>query len=163
MSQKDSESDMSERTKLVASHVDNNEDVNRESGPINDTAVTSTPPAEPPYPQRERKAPVRLTISSLRKIRHDDKPMTCEALKREEAIKLREAIQKEIKTLDDMMCCVLINPPKDEKILHRKYVLKRKRNSAGGISKPKARFVVCGNEERNEDEVFFPVADFTVV
>lgn len=84
-----------------------------------------------------------------------------EVLKKEEALNWRAEMNKEIKTFDEMMCWDLANPPKDEKRLHQKYVLK-KRSAASKISKRKAIFAAYGNEEHSDDEAFSLVAYFTV-
>lgn len=67
-------------------------------------------------------------------------------------------MDKEIKTPEEVTRWNLVNPPKQKKLLHKKYVLRRVRSAADKISKHKARY-----EEHNDDEVSSPVTDFTVV
>lgn len=112
--------------------------------------------------QRKEK-PERFTINALRKGRHEDEPATGEAPKGQDAQLWRDAIEKEIYDHENMICWKRVDPPRHEKIFHTKYALQRKRDGTGNISKYKARFVVCGNEEHNENEAFSPLADFTVV
>ena len=54
--------------------------------------------------------------------------------------------------------------PHGEKVIHCKWVLKRKRNADGDVVKHKARLVICGNfDEDPIKSTFAPVVDFTIV
>lgn len=71
-------------------------------------------------------------------------------------------MNEEIARLDGMQRWSLSNRPTKEKVLHSKFVLRRKKNRQGDVVKYKTRLVVCGNEEDGfHDECFAPVADFT--
>lgn len=116
------------------------------------------------YPTRERKQPSRFTISELARAREDDEPSMRNALKGNDQKKWRESMDKEVKTLKQMQCWDEVERPPEARVLHTKFVLKRKRYETGNIQNYKARLVVCGNGEiDNADENFSPVPDFTVI
>lgn len=116
------------------------------------------------YPVRERRAPNRLSLNALTRVRSDDEPLPREALRGLDAPQWKEAIRVEVQTLKDTSCWTEVKRPSREKVLHSKFVLKRKCDQNKTITKHKARFVVCGNEEtENEEESFSSVPDFSVL
>jgi hypothetical protein len=73
------------------------------------------------------------------------------------------AAQKEIDMIHERKVWKLVPRPKDRKVLSQRMVFAHKRNSAGDITKHKARLVVRGYEKQEGtdfNETFAPVAKF---
>lgn len=60
--------------------------------------------SEKSYPQRRRSASVRFTIRLLIRTRSDDEPTLREALKWDNAEKWNDAMDVELRTLQEMYC-----------------------------------------------------------
>lgn len=76
----------------------------------------------------------------------------------------RKAIDEELNALEKLGSWLVVERPKDKKVLHSKFELHKKRKSDGSVEKYKARFVVCGNEDSDVSENnFAPVIEFTLV
>lgn len=72
-------------------------------------------------------------------------------------------MSKEVSILQDMKSWQEKERPKDEQILHSKFVLKRKQDKKSSVQKYRARLVICGNKETNNDQKKFSlVTDFSV-
>lgn len=118
----------------------------------------------PRYPQRERRKPTRFTINAEKRTHYDEEPLTAQALKGDDAFNWRTAMNKEVDTLEAMQCWDIVKRPENEKVLHTKFVLKRKQEESGAKKKYKVRLVICENKEtENEADCFFSVSDFTVI
>lgn len=134
-----------------------------ERSPIEEESST-TQDEIPRYPRREHRQPERYMAGALRRAHTEDEPSLRYAMNSSEAEKWKSAIDKEITALTNLRCWDVIERPTGKKILHSKFVLKKKRNGDGTIVKYKARLVVCGNEDtENVEENFSPVIDFTLV
>ena len=72
--------------------------------------------------------------------------------------------RRKIGTLENLNSWSVVKRPGDKSDLHSKFLLKRKRNGDGSISKYKARLFVCGNEHPEAHFFnFTPVIDFALV
>lgn len=100
---------------------------------------------EPRYPRREHKASVRFTTNALKRVRLEAESTTKEALAGPETRSWKPDIETEIRTLSEMSCCTVVDIPLKEKLLHSKFIFRRKQDEKGVIQRYKARFVVCCN------------------
>lgn len=101
---------------------------------------------------------------SLRQSRTEDEPLVRDALTSGDAERWVDAVDKEVQALRKLNCWSVVERPQQAKVLHSKFVLKKKRNSSGEVVKYKARLVVCGNEDMEFiEERFATVVDFTFV
>lgn len=76
------------------------------------------------------------------------------------------AIKDEYKCLMKNNTWMLVDRPKDSKILSNRWIFKIKRKQNGDIKRYKARLVVQGNEQRegiNFGELFAPVTRFETI
>lgn len=113
---------------------------------------------------RVRKEPQRFKVNAIPRTFTSDEPTLQQAIKSADKEEWVKAITKEIKTLKAMECWEQVSRPVNERVLHTKFVLKRKRDENNEISKYKARLVVCGNEEvESHEETFSPVAHYSVI
>ena len=118
----------------------------------------------PRYPRRENREPERFIAGAMRRTFTDDEPTLRMALQSDEEPLWRKAIEIEIKTLKNMKRWIKVKRPQGKPVLHSKFVLKRKRNGDGTVSKYKARLIVCGNEDAEVQlNSFAPVIDFSSV
>jgi len=74
----------------------------------------------------------------------DDNPILDKALKSDERSKWTEAIDNELSQMEKVKAWVPIVPPPDANIIPSRYVLRRKRDASGSVSRHKARLVVKG-------------------
>ena len=91
----------------------------------------------------------------------DDEPKYKFAISGPESAKWKEAISKELLNLKTMKVFEPVDRPPNRKIVRCRFVLKRKRDANGTISRYKARLVACGySQEEGIDyqETFAPVA-----
>lgn len=69
---------------------------------------------------------------------------------------LHVARAKQASTLEEMRCLDVVPSPRDTRILHTEFVLKRIPDAAGETKSYKAWLVVCGNGQYENDEGTFP-------
>lgn len=85
----------------------------------------------------------------------------CEAIKSSEAEKWRAAMNDEIRSLLEKRCWMLVDRPKNVKILKGRWAFAKKKNSMGIVIRHKARHAINGfNQKKGQDfiESFSPVA-----
>ena len=95
-----------------------------------------------------------------------DNPSLAEAKARADWHKWFEAIQLELNTLDEMNVFKAVPRPNDRNVLPGTWVLKRKRDENGRITKYKARLCVRGDRQVPDvdfSETFAPTATATTV
>lgn len=109
------------------------------------------------YSDRECWASTRSTLNALTRARIDEYLSPRDALRGFEAAEGQEALKTEIQTVKKMNCQIEIPRPSHEKVLHSKFVLKRKRDYTGHIAKCKALSVTCGNEDTENNVDGFPL------
>lgn len=86
-----------------------------------------------------------------------------EALDGTENEQWRRAMNADNNALERMKCLDVMKRPSNQKVVHSKFVLVRKRDENGNVRRRKARLVVCGNDEYDyHEDNFSPVATFTV-
>lgn len=86
-----------------------------------------------------------------------------EAMQGNESPKWKKAMREELEALTKNQTWKLVEPPRNDKILDNKWVLKIKSSPDGGIGSFKARLVARGfKQEKGQDydEIFSPVARF---
>lgn len=85
-----------------------------------------------------------------------------EVLECEESKYWKEAISEKVRKLKRMVCWTPTDQPPDQKPLHAKFVLRKRRIERGELLEYKASLVVCGNEQVDfDDDNFAPVFDFS--
>lgn len=121
--------------------------------------------AERRYPVGERKVSMRrFTDSALKGVHSDDEPHPRDALHRKETDAWPEAMEGEVQTLKEMKCWTNTSRPSEQKVLHSKFLLRRKRDRNGNIDNYNARLVATGDQEiSNEEEHFSPVSEFSIM
>lgn len=73
-------------------------------------------------------------------------------------------MRKEMSSLSELRCWKIVLRPIKKLVLHTKFVLCRKREAEGRVSKHKARLVIFVNEEDDcQDDSFLRMADFTAL
>lgn len=92
---------------------------------------------EPRYAKREHRVPARFTTSTPKSIRHEDKLMTKEAVTGPETKNWKLVIETELRRLSGMSCWTVIGRPLKEKMIHSRFVLRRKQDKQGEIHKRK--------------------------
>lgn len=86
------------------------------------------------------------------------------ALNGKENAESRRAMHLERDLLGKMDCWDIDDRLNDRKVMHTKFVLKRKKGEKGNVKRYKARLVVCSNEDLDYyEDSFSPVANFTIV
>lgn len=88
---------------------------------------------QPRYPRRERNAPSRYTAGALLRTPTEDEPMALDALASEDAAKWKAAIGNDVRALRKLNCWTVVERPSNAKILHSKFVLKKKNDSRGEV------------------------------
>ena len=97
---------------------------------------------------------------------HDDEPKYHVAIKSSDADFWKLAINAELDNLRNMKVYTAVDRPANRKIVKCRFVLKRKRDSQGQISKYKARLVACGYSQQegiDYHETFAPVARLNTI
>lgn len=92
----------------------------------------------PRYSRRERQQPKQLTITALSRVRNDDEPTTRTVLMDIDEKERRAALDSEVNTLQSMNCWEVVYIPKTTKMMHTKFVLKRKPGERDEITRYKA-------------------------
>lgn len=69
----------------------------------------------------------------------------------------------EIRALQELDCWEEVEPTTDLEVLHTKLILRRERNEEGDIEKYIERLVVCGKEERDNNDCFSAVVDYSMI
>ena len=116
------------------------------------------------YPLRTRKAVNRFIAGAARAIDSTDSPTLASAKNAHEKEHWMRAIKEELASLQKNDTWELVPRPPGKNIVKCKFVLRKKRNPDGTISKFKARLVICGNMDFDfVDESFAPVVSFSIV
>lgn len=72
-----------------------------------------------------------------------------------EAFTRKTALKEEMNNLQGMGCLNIVNKSQQKQVVFSKGVLKQKMNDEGALSKYKARFVACENEDSSSNEECF--------
>lgn len=129
-----------------------------------DAAQKSIGQEEKQYPLCERCPSQWFTMNSLKRVHSEEQPTTRDAMKGKHHLKWKQVMVKEVNTLKNVKCWEVMSRPQGQKVLHSKYVIKKKRDERGTVRIDKDRFVFCGKEdEENVETRFSPVPDFTVM
>lgn len=116
------------------------------------------------YPRRHQNIPIRFGINPLPQSRNNDQPSPREVLNGKYIEKWRFTMETKVLALHRLDCWEEIKCSESTKVPHTKCVLRRKTNQDGDIEKYKARLVLYGNEEDdNNTDCFSPVADYTLI
>lgn len=116
------------------------------------------------YPIRQRSKSQRFTVCSLARAHSENEPRAQQAIPGYDKDEWKTVMRHKIETLDKIECWDVLPRPKSDKVLHSKFILKEKRSDEGYVIRYKARFVVRGNEENDNEEMsFYPVPDFTTI
>lgn len=116
------------------------------------------------YPRRDRKAPERLVANTVRRGNYEDMPTLRMAMESDESKKWKIAVKEELRSLEESNTWDIVDRPKKGNVIRCMWVLKKKRNADGEVSRYKARLVICGNQDKETlTHTFAPVVDFTVV
>lgn len=106
------------------------------------------------YPQCTRKSPTWFKINAMAIPYPVEESSVREALLGAESKLWQEALSKEVRILEDLKCWKVLPHPTYEKVVHMKFVLKRKEEEQGNVRKQKVRLAVCGNEKLSRGNVF---------
>lgn len=81
-----------------------------------------------------------------------------------QAGKLRLEMGEKVVAVEDTNCCDVVYWPHNAHVIHSNFVLKRKIDQFGTVKCHKARFVVCGNKENENEKIwFYSFPDCTVI
>lgn len=87
-----------------------------------------------------------------------------EALQGDESSLSREALGKEVKTLEDIRYWKVVPRPTYKKVMHTKFILKSKKNEQRNMCKYEACLVVCVIEEMKcQEDTFSTFGDHFIM
>lgn len=87
--------------------------------------------------------------------------LRCKRKCREKKKASEKAVETQFSTLEQMGCWELVRCPKNENVMHTRFVLKQKRDRTGAVGEHNGCLSICENEELDcQDKSLSPVAHY---
>lgn len=83
----------------------------------------------------------------------ENKSRAQQAIQSEGKDQCKMVMRNGIETLDKMKCTDVAPRLKNSKVMHSKFVLKKTRSNNSEVRRYRGKFVVCGNEEDDIEEI----------